>query len=255
MATVAIVGAGLMGTAVSFPLCDNGHAVRLVGTHLDGEIITSCRKRRWHPGLKREIPAIVRPYFVDEMAEALDGAEVIVSGVNSDGVHWIGQALGPHVQIGQVIIAVTKGLQVAENGDLIIFPDALAMYDELMQPDKMVFLRGGVDFRREDPSIRVNEVYDLTRAEEELTHAVYVQFGENNLEAQELQKFKKLCNSYAGRCPVYVQTDTSKNLRVVLQINGGVRPCIDFCSKLTAMVGADNFQLLRPHDKLKTVSE
>ena len=126
MATVAIVGAGLMGTAVSFPLCDNGHAVRLVGTHLDGEIITSCCERRWHPGLKREIPATVRPYFVDEMAEALDGAEVIVSGVNSDGVHWIGQALGPHVQPGQVIIAVTKGLQVAENGDLIIFPDVLA---------------------------------------------------------------------------------------------------------------------------------
>lgn len=44
--TVAIVGAGLMGSATAWPLSDNGHSVRLVGTHLDGEIIASCRKDR-----------------------------------------------------------------------------------------------------------------------------------------------------------------------------------------------------------------
>jgi glycerol-3-phosphate dehydrogenase (NAD(P)+) len=36
MANVAIVGAGMMGTATAYPLADNGHTVRLVGTHLDG---------------------------------------------------------------------------------------------------------------------------------------------------------------------------------------------------------------------------
>lgn len=32
MAKIAILGAGVMGTAVSFPLSDNGHIVNLVGT-------------------------------------------------------------------------------------------------------------------------------------------------------------------------------------------------------------------------------
>ncbi len=52
--------------------------------------------------------------------------DIIVSGVNSLGAHWIGQTIGPYVQPGQLIIAVTKGLEVAENGDLIILPDVLS---------------------------------------------------------------------------------------------------------------------------------
>jgi len=126
VANVAIVGAGYMGTATAYPLADNGHAVRLVGTHLDDHIIKSCRERHYHPKLKRELPAGVRPYYVEEIAEALDGVDVIVSGVNSQGVHWIGRTIGPYLRPGQLIIAVTKGLEAAENGDLLILPDVLA---------------------------------------------------------------------------------------------------------------------------------
>ena len=126
MAHVAIVGAGMMGTATAWPLADNGHAVRLVGTHLDAEIIRSCKERRYHPRLKRELPQSVRPYSVEEVAEALTGVDVIVSGVSSPGVHWIGRTIGPHLVPGQMIIAVTKGLESTAEGDLMILPDVLA---------------------------------------------------------------------------------------------------------------------------------
>jgi glycerol-3-phosphate dehydrogenase (NAD(P)+) len=118
-----------MGTATAWPLTDNGHAVRLVGTHLDRDIIESCLERRYHPKLRRKLPDEVQPYYVEDIAQALDGADVIVSGVNSLGVHWIGRTVGPHLQPGQSIIAVTKGLEAAENGDLLILPDVL--YSEL----------------------------------------------------------------------------------------------------------------------------
>jgi glycerol-3-phosphate dehydrogenase (NAD(P)+) len=126
MARVAIVGAGMMGTATAWPLADNGHAVRLVGTHLDAEIIRSCKEQHYHPRLKRELPPTVRPFYVEEVAEALKGVDVIVSGVNSLGVHWIGRTIGPHLVPGQFIIAVTKGLESTAEGDLMILPDVLA---------------------------------------------------------------------------------------------------------------------------------
>jgi len=126
MTSIAIVGAGMMGTATAYPLADNGHAIRLVGTHLDGEIIQSCRERRYHPRLQREIPPGVDPYFVEEIAEALDGVDIIVSGVNSLGVHWVGRMISSYLRPGQLIIAVTKGLEAAQNGDLLILPDVLA---------------------------------------------------------------------------------------------------------------------------------
>ncbi len=126
MTTVAIVGAGMMGTAIAWPLSDNGHLVRLVGTHLDDGIIQACSERRYHPTLKRKIPTAVTPYLAEDMAEALDGVDIIVSGVNSQGVHWIGKAIGPYLRPGQLVIAVTKGLDVADNGDLLVLPDVLA---------------------------------------------------------------------------------------------------------------------------------
>ncbi len=126
MATVTIVGAGLMGTAIAWPLSDNGHAVRLVGTHLDGGIIASCKEKRFHPRLLRTLPPNVKPYCIEEIAQGLEGADVIVSGVSSPGAHWIGKTLAPYVQPGQMIIGVTKGLEATPEGHLAILPDVLA---------------------------------------------------------------------------------------------------------------------------------
>ena len=125
MAVITIAGAGMMGTATAYPLADNGHEVRLLGTHLDGDIIESCRERHYHPRLRRDLPRGVQAYFCDEVAQALEGAEIIVSGVNSLGVRWVARTISPYLRPGQSIIAVTKGLEVAENGDLVILPDVL----------------------------------------------------------------------------------------------------------------------------------
>jgi glycerol-3-phosphate dehydrogenase (NAD(P)+) len=125
MTKIAIVGAGLMGSATSFPLSDNGHTVRLVGTHLDNETIQSCKEMNYHPRLKRHLAPNVKPFYIGEIAEALDGVEIILSGVNSLGVHWMGKTLGPHIQAGQTIIAITKGLEVDDLGNLTILPDVL----------------------------------------------------------------------------------------------------------------------------------
>ena len=125
MTTVTIVGAGLMGTATAYPLADNGHSVRLVGTHLDNDIIHSCQEQHYHPRLKRRLPDGVQSYYLADIAQAMDGADIIVSGVNSLGAHWIGQAISPHLRPEQLVIAVTKGLEATGDGDLIILPDVL----------------------------------------------------------------------------------------------------------------------------------
>jgi glycerol-3-phosphate dehydrogenase (NAD(P)+) len=126
MADVTIVGAGLMGTATAYPLSDNGHRVHLVGTHLDTAIIKSCKEEQFHPRLKRQLPPGVRSFYVEEIAEAMEETDIIVSGVSSPGVHWIGRTIGPYLRPGQLIISITKGLEAKDSGDLVILPDVLA---------------------------------------------------------------------------------------------------------------------------------
>jgi glycerol-3-phosphate dehydrogenase (NAD(P)+) len=126
MTTVAMLGAGVMASALTVPLADNGHEIRLVGTHLDEEIVESVRTSGVHPGLGLALPDAVRAYRLDDAEEAFDGAEVVLSGVNSFGVRWAGRQLARLLRPGTPVIAITKGMEAAENGDLRILPEVLA---------------------------------------------------------------------------------------------------------------------------------
>ena len=126
MTTVSVLGSGIMATALAFPLTDNGHEVRLVGTHLDREIIASIKESRVHPGLDLEVPETVTAFQLEGAGEAFDGAEVVMSGVNSFGVRWAGQQLASLLQPGMHVLSIAKGMEATENGDLRILPEVLA---------------------------------------------------------------------------------------------------------------------------------
>jgi glycerol-3-phosphate dehydrogenase (NAD(P)+) len=126
MTTIAILGSGVMGSALTVPLADNGHDVRLVGTFLDAELIDGVKATGVHPGLRRKLPGSVRAYQLEEAGTAFDGAEIVLSGVNSFGVRWAGRQLARLLRPGMLVIAIAKGLEAADDGDLRILPEVLA---------------------------------------------------------------------------------------------------------------------------------
>ena len=70
MGVITIVGAGMMGSAMSYPASDNGHEVRLVGTPLDREIIDRTKSDGYHITLKRQLPSGIKCYQTEELDEA-----------------------------------------------------------------------------------------------------------------------------------------------------------------------------------------
>jgi glycerol-3-phosphate dehydrogenase (NAD(P)+) len=115
-----------MATALAFPLADNGHEVRLVGTHLDREIIDSIKETRVHPNLDLEVSEVATAFQLEEAEEAFDGADVVMSGVNSFGVRWAGKQLASLLKPGMHVLSIAKGMEATENGDLRILPEVLA---------------------------------------------------------------------------------------------------------------------------------
>ncbi|MFN8491368.1 MAG: 2-dehydropantoate 2-reductase N-terminal domain-containing protein [Caldilineaceae bacterium] len=124
MAQIAILGAGVMGTAFSTPFADNGHAVNLVGTHLDADIIEEIHETRIHPRLRVRVPDRVQPYTYDRLGEAIQGAELLVVGVNSLGIDWAAQQLSKVLPPDLPVLFLTKGLAGHEHS-LQILPYAL----------------------------------------------------------------------------------------------------------------------------------
>ena len=123
MKKVTIIGAGMMGSALAFPAAENGHEVRLVGTHLDCDIIDGCKTKNQHPKFDRPFPKGVRYYYFEEWKTAVEGADFVICGVSSFGVDWFLNEILMNLDPSIPVLSVTKGLINLENGDLISYPD------------------------------------------------------------------------------------------------------------------------------------
>ena len=129
MATITIIGSGMMGSALAFPARENGNTVRLVGTHLDREIIDTCRATNRHPKFAKHFPKGVPPfpegcefYQIEQMDEAVKGADLVIGGVSSFGVDWFGEEVLPRIPVEIPVLSVTKGLLDQDDGTLLCYP-------------------------------------------------------------------------------------------------------------------------------------
>lgn len=123
MKTITIIGAGMMGSALAFPARENGNTVRLVGTHLDREIIDCCRKTNQHPKFNKAFPDGVEYYQIEELTQAIIGADFIICGVSSFGVEWFRDEILPRLEENIPVISVTKGLMDTPDGTLLTYLD------------------------------------------------------------------------------------------------------------------------------------
>jgi glycerol-3-phosphate dehydrogenase (NAD(P)+) len=122
MTKIVVLGAGMMGTAVTIPLAGKGHDIRLVGTHLDSDIIEEIHERCYHPRLRSYVNESVRPYTYLGLEQAMVGAELVILGVNSQGVDWAAEMLGPVLSENVPVVMLTKGL-AGDGQDLQLLPE------------------------------------------------------------------------------------------------------------------------------------
>ncbi|MDQ6437477.1 glycerol-3-phosphate dehydrogenase [Mesorhizobium sp. LHD-90] len=115
MATILILGAGVMGSALSVPGADNGHDVLLAGTPLDDEAVRRMKKPGGvHPKLDHPLPDRVTPLAGDELTAAhVEAADIIVVGVSSPGIPWAVGRLNALTTRERPVAFVTKGLDRA----------------------------------------------------------------------------------------------------------------------------------------------
>lgn len=139
VAKVTIVGAGAMGSALTFPLASNREKkeVALLGSEYDTPIIERLRKGEKHPALGVALPDNVRPYTWAEKDEALNGSDAVVLVTSSEGLPNVSKQLAPYLRDKPVIIA-TKGLH-EEKGRILTMSEVVA---ETIGADNIVSLSG-----------------------------------------------------------------------------------------------------------------
>lgn len=118
MASILILGAGVMGSAIAVPAADNGHRVRLVGTPLDADIVARLRQPGGvHPKLDAPLPPNVAPLAIAELKpDHFREADAIIVGVSSRGLDWAVGLISEHPRVTCPVAFVTKGLAATEAG-------------------------------------------------------------------------------------------------------------------------------------------
>ncbi len=118
MATITILGAGYMGTALAVIAADEGHRVRLWGTWLDDDLVQPVLRGEEHPRLKMKLSDGVEAFLHPELSTALQGAEAVVCAVNSDGVVPVFEKAAPHLPDGGPLMSITKGFLPDGDGKI-----------------------------------------------------------------------------------------------------------------------------------------
>ena len=120
MIKVAVIGAGSWGTAVASIAARNAPTwLWARRPDLADQIEREHRNGAYLPDV--ELPAAL--HGTSELAEALDGAEVVVMGVPSHGFRDVLGEAAPHIAAGVPVISLTKGV---EQGSLKRMTEVIA---------------------------------------------------------------------------------------------------------------------------------
>ena len=112
-----------MGSAMILPISDNGHEIRLVGTHLDQAIIEGVAKTGRHPRLNVKLPDRVKAYSHSDFGKALgEDTDLLILGVSSAGVGWAIDRLCETLSKPLPVMMITKGL-MPQDDTILTLPD------------------------------------------------------------------------------------------------------------------------------------
>lgn len=132
--------------------------------------------------------------------------------------------------------------------EAVVFSEQLDQYRDLIGPDKLVFLKGKVDRRREDPSLRVSEVYSLEEGPAKLSEALMISLDARATEEGVLEKLRKICQAHPGRRPFYLRLETPGQMKAVIRcgqdvmVNDGP----GFVSDVRTLLGEESVEFVSP---------
>jgi DNA polymerase-3 subunit alpha len=175
-----------------------------------------------------------------QLASAKEGAEVVIGGMISKVRSMItrnGRTAGQKM-------AVLELEDLQSKCEVVLFPKTFEQYSSMVEVDKIVFVRGKVDCRRENPNILADELIAVDEVMDKLAANVWIQLAGHDITEEKINRIRSLCSSHRGKSPVHVSMQTGKyKIAAVADKSLSVRPDAEFYRKLETIVGPGKVRL------------
>jgi DNA polymerase-3 subunit alpha len=195
-----------------------------------------------------EHQAALERYSTASTKEAMaiaEGTEVMIGGMLSavrSKVAKSGRSAGMKWAILELedLEGKIEGMCFAES-----YADISGRYPDALKPERIVFVKGKVDKKRETPSLMVNDVLPIEVALEKLTTNVGVKLDRARHPADILPQLGAVLAKHPGKKEFYIQVPTSDGKKVSMRIGGerGVRITKDLIDDLSQLLGGDSLML------------
>jgi DNA polymerase-3 subunit alpha len=170
-----------------------------------------------------------------------EGATVVLGGIIA--------ALRPVVirsgrNAGQKM-AVLRFEDFTGSCEAVIFSDLYLQLVDRLAADKICFLKGEVDHRREEPSLRVSALFDLSEARIRLTRKMTLEVDSGDGLDLVVPALHRVLRSHPGPMPVFLSIKTQELGAVLVQAGDDFR--VDgsaaLLSELEKLLGAERVRL------------
>jgi DNA polymerase-3 subunit alpha len=103
------------------------------------------------------------------------------------------------------------------QAECVMWPDDFVRFKDDFVDDRIVFVKGTVEHKGEQPGLILTRVFDLETARKELTKGLILTFALGEHAPQLVEQIGKELRRYPGSCPVYLQVRDGTGRRVVLR--------------------------------------
>ena len=138
-------------------------------------------------------------------------------------------------------MAIVTLEDLAGSVEALVFPATFSKVSNMIKQDAIVFVKGRLSLREEEPKIIVNEIAALDSVRLKYTKAVLVDLVTMGLDTGTLEKLKKVLSRYPGRIPVYLRFVKPDKKKTVVSIGNTlcVEPHEGLIRDIEKLFGAD----------------
>ncbi len=178
-----------------------------------------------------------------ELVGRSDGSEVVVGGM----VKKIRQMVTKNGKNAGAKMAVFTLEDLQGVCEVVMFPRTLEQFSELLDVDRIVFVRGKVDTSRELPNVICEELISHEEVGDKLAANVWVKIDHEWITEDKVAKLRSVCMHNRGKSPVNIITTTPAGYRICAVVNGGlkVKAGVEFKKQLEAVVGNGRVEFRR----------
>ncbi|MDD5634339.1 MAG: DNA polymerase III subunit alpha, partial [Candidatus Omnitrophica bacterium] len=176
---------------------------------------------------------------ISELSNLPDGQEVLIGGIVNKAKITVTRKKAEKMAI------VT--LEDLDNFiEVLVFPKAYRQTPELIKEDNMLYIRGRLNLREEEPKIIAEEIIPLEQVKEKFTKSVVIKMSTAGLEQTMMQRVRNTLGKHKGKTPVYVELASpgGRKIRLAIDKELYVSPCDELVGDIEAVVGTGNIKFL-----------